>query len=76
MVAAALVAARDLLVAAILLAALLLAVRVAIFGDLGSALGAIGVWGFAMAFALSAPPVRPEAPRLRAVAPLPPGDEG
>jgi hypothetical protein len=67
-VGAALTAARDVAIAAVLLAALLIAVRIAIFGDLGSALGAVGVWGFAMALALGSRPAERTEPALRLAA--------
>jgi hypothetical protein len=65
---AAITATRDLLIAIALLAALLIAVWIAIFGDLGSALGAVGVWGFAMALALTSRPAESSEPVLRLVA--------
>jgi len=65
---ATITAARDLLIAIALLAALLIAVRIAIFGGLGSALGAVGVWGFAMALALNSRPAESDEPVLRLVA--------
>jgi hypothetical protein len=75
-VAIALNVARDLLIGAVLVAAVLVAAGIALFGDLGSALGAIGIWGFAMALALGSRPVEAKEPALRIVPPPSPHDQG